>query len=188
MEKYNGQFRGRSPKSFPSASSVSLIAVRPYSFLSRSPNAHMLDQYINAGNPLAHYEGTAEEILRQTRGSLDVLVLAAGTGGTITGVARKIKEAVPGCKVVGVDPVGSDLAVPESMNKPHPKGMYQVEGIGYDFIPTVLQRDLIDEWVKVDDPEAVSSQLPTDASIYSLCSILFDFYILTPIPFLCSKV
>ena len=148
----------------------------------------MLDQYINAGNPLAHYEGTAEEILRQTRGSLDVLVLAAGTGGTITGVARRVKEAVPGCKVVGVDPVGSDLAVPESMNKPHPKGMYQVEGIGYDFIPTVLQRDLIDEWVKVDDPEAVSSQLPKNASIYSLCSISFDFYLLTPIPFLYSKV
>ena len=115
---------------------------------------HVLDQYLNAGNPLAHYEGTAEEILSQTGGAVDVVVAAAGTGGTITGIARKLKEANPNIKVVAVDPVGSILAQPESLNDA-PEGYgYQVEGIGYDFLPSVLDRRLIDEWVKVDDPEA----------------------------------
>ena len=115
---------------------------------------HVLDQYLNAGNPLAHYEGTAEEILQQTGGAVDVVVAAAGTGGTITGIARKLKEAKPDITVVAVDPVGSILAQPESMNDAPDGYGYQVEGIGYDFLPSVLDRSLIDEWVKVDDPEA----------------------------------
>ncbi len=76
------------------------------------PNAHILDQYGNEDNPLAHYHGTGQEILDQTGGELDFLVLTAGTGGTITGAARRIKEAVPHCKVIGVDPDGSILAGP----------------------------------------------------------------------------
>jgi cystathionine beta-synthase len=70
------------------------------------PNAHILDQYGNPDNPLAHYEGTAQEILDQTDGQLDYLVATAGTGGTITGIAKKLKENVPGVKIVGVDPEG----------------------------------------------------------------------------------
>jgi cystathionine beta-synthase len=58
-----------------------------------SDNAHVLDQYLNAGNPLAHYEGTAEEILSQCNGKVDVVVISAGTGGTVTGIGRKLKEA-----------------------------------------------------------------------------------------------
>ncbi|MEJ1288074.1 cystathionine beta-synthase [Cricetulus griseus] len=64
------------------------------------PNSHILDQYRNASNPLAHYDDTAEEILQQCDGKLDMLVASAGTGGTITGIARKLKEKCPGCKVV----------------------------------------------------------------------------------------
>ena len=112
------------------------------------PNAHILDQYANEDNPLAHYHGTGQEILEQTDGQLDVLVLSAGTGGTLTGAARRVKEAVPDCRIVGVDPVGSILAGPE------PVGTYKVEGIGYDFIPDVLDRDLVDEWVKTEDRES----------------------------------
>lgn len=63
----------------------------------------------------------------------------AGTGGTITGTARKLKEKIPSIKVVGVDPYGSILAVPASLNKTDVTG-YQVEGIGYDFVPSVLDR------------------------------------------------
>uniref|UniRef100_A0A8C5P7P3 cystathionine beta-synthase n=1 Tax=Leptobrachium leishanense TaxID=445787 RepID=A0A8C5P7P3_9ANUR len=103
------------------------------------PNSHILDQYRNASNPLAHYDSTAEEILEQCEGRLDMLVAGAGTGGTITGLARKIKEKCPGCKVVGVDPEGSILAEPEELNQTDKTG-YEVEGIGYDFIPTVLDR------------------------------------------------
>lgn len=81
------------------------------------PDSVVLDQYRNSGNPLAHYDGTAEEILRQCGGKVDMIVLGAGTGGTITGVGRKIKEKCPDCTIVGADPEGSILAAPESLNK-----------------------------------------------------------------------
>jgi cystathionine beta-synthase len=115
------------------------------------PNSHILDQYCNPDNPLAHYLGTAEEILDSCDGRVDMLVAGAGTGGTITGTARKIKERCPDCVVVGVDPVGSILAQPESLNRVEDSKPYQVEGIGYDFIPTVLDRSLIDRWMKSED-------------------------------------
>jgi len=112
------------------------------------PNSHILDQYSNADNPHAHYHGTGQEIVEQTGGKLDACVMTAGTGGTITGVARKLKESIPGVRIVGVDPVGSILA------GPGPIGTYKVEGIGYDFIPDVLDRDLVDEWIKSEDRES----------------------------------
>ncbi|MEW6074177.1 MAG: cystathionine beta-synthase [Planctomycetota bacterium] len=112
------------------------------------PRAHILDQYANPDNPLSHYHGTGAEIVAQTGGELDYIVLTAGTGGTITGVARKIREEIPGAKVIGVDPVGSILA------GPGPIASYKVEGIGYDFIPAVLDRDLVDEWIKTEDRES----------------------------------
>jgi cystathionine beta-synthase len=109
------------------------------------PNAHILDQYGNPDNPAAHYHGTAEEILQQTDGQFDFAVMTAGTGGTISGTARKLKEKMRNVKIIGVDPVGSILA------GPGPIGTYKVEGIGYDFIPDVLDRSLVDEWVKSED-------------------------------------
>jgi cystathionine beta-synthase len=112
------------------------------------PNAHILDQYSNPDNPDAHYHGTGQEIVDQTGGKLDACVLTAGTGGTITGVAKKLKEEVPGVRIVGVDPVGSILA------GPGPISSYKVEGIGYDFIPDVLDRDLVDEWIRSEDRDS----------------------------------
>jgi len=122
-----------------------------------SQNAHVLDQYMNKGNVLAHYDTTAEEILEQTDGKLTHLVLTAGTGGTLTGIARKIKEKAPHVTVVAVDPEGSILALPDNLNDgPNFKRLqgYHVEGIGYDFIPTVLQRDVADVWVKSNDRDS----------------------------------
>ena len=112
------------------------------------PSSDILDQYGNPENPKAHYEGTAEEILRQTGGKLDVFVATAGTGGTLSGTARRLKEVLPDLKIVGVDPHGSILAGPSE-----PKS-YKVEGIGYDFIPDVLDRDLVDYWIRSDDHES----------------------------------
>jgi cystathionine beta-synthase len=112
------------------------------------PNSHILDQYANPDNPLAHYYGTGQEILEQTDGELDVAVLTAGTGGTISGIAKVLKEKNPDIHIVGVDPVGSILAGPGEI------GSYKVEGIGYDFIPDVLNRDLVDEWIKSEDRES----------------------------------
>eukprot|EP00794_Sanderia_malayensis_P010862 gene10862-12017_t len=113
-------------------------------------NSIILDQYRNAGNPLAHYDGTAEEILDACDGKLDMIVAGAGTGGTLTGLARKMKEKLPNIQVVGVDPLGSILAQPEKINETD-VSYYEVEGIGYDFIPTVLDRNLVDRWIKSND-------------------------------------
>jgi len=116
------------------------------------PISHILDQYANPSNPLAHYVGTAVEIYNQCGGKLDAVVVAAGTGGTISGIARKLKERLPNIKVIGVDPHGSILAVPESLNGTITS--YKVEGIGYDFIPQVLDRPLVDAWMKTNDNES----------------------------------
>ncbi|MDQ3333771.1 MAG: cystathionine beta-synthase [Myxococcota bacterium] len=112
------------------------------------PNAHILDQYGNPSNPMAHDEGTGREIIDQCGGRLDAVVMTAGTGGTITGVARVIKREIPSCKIVGVDPEGSILAGPGEIKS------YKVEGIGYDFIPDVLDRRLVDRWIKSNDRDS----------------------------------
>merc|ERR1712039_709831 len=131
--------------------------------LAKELNGHVLDQYINPGNPRAHYDGTAEEIVEQVGGKLDYMIMSAGTGGTISGVAKKLKEKIPGVKIVAVDPYGSILAQPDSMNDGSARTgqkrltAYQVEGIGYDFIPTVLDREVVAYWVKSDDDEAFAA-------------------------------
>jgi cystathionine beta-synthase len=112
------------------------------------PNSHILDQYGNLSNPLAHEEGTAQEILKQCGGRLDAIVMTAGTGGTISGVARGLKKALPNVQVIGVDPEGSILAGPGEIRS------YKVEGIGYDFIPDVLDRSLVDRWIKSNDRDS----------------------------------
>lgn len=129
------------------------------------PNAVILDQYGNPYNPIAHYDTTAEEILNACDGQVDMLVAGAGTGGTISGIARKLKEKCPNVKIVGVDPHGSILAVPESLNTTTES--YQVEGIGYDFIPEALDRSLVDTWVKSSDKESflMSRRLIRDEGI-----------------------
>lgn len=130
--------------------------------LAKELGGFVLDQYNNPGNPLAHYEDTAEEIIEQVDGKLDYMIMSAGTGGTMTGIAKKLKEKIPGVKIVAVDPFGSILAVPDSMNDGSARTgqgrltAYQVEGIGYDFIPTVLDQSMADHWVKSDDDEAFS--------------------------------
>jgi cystathionine beta-synthase len=117
------------------------------------PNSIILDQYRNMGNPLAHYDNTAEEILNQCDGKIDMVVVGAGTGGTVTGIGRKLKEKCPNCIVVGTDPAGSILALPEEMNQSDIT-FYEVEGVGYDFIPTVLDRSVVDRWYKTKDKES----------------------------------
>lgn len=112
------------------------------------PNAHILDQYANPANPTAHFEGTGQEILEDLNGEVDMCVVSAGTGGTITGIAKRLKQRNPNCQIVGVDPVGSILAGPAKV------ASYLVEGIGYDFIPDVLDRSLINTWVKTEDKES----------------------------------
>jgi cystathionine beta-synthase len=94
-------------------------------------------------------------LLRQLDGKIDMVVAGAGTGGTISGISARIKEVNPGCKIVGVDPVGSILALPDSLNDKGRLQSYQVEGIGYDFVPGVCNRDLVDQWIKSNDVESL---------------------------------
>lgn len=112
------------------------------------PNSHILDQYSNHGNPDAHYEHTALEIMRDMGNDLAMVVMGVGTGGTITGVAKRLKKDMPQVKIIGVDPYGSILG---GGTEVHP---YQVEGIGYDFFPKVLDNTLIDKYIKVHDKES----------------------------------
>ncbi len=112
------------------------------------PNSHILNQYANPDNPDAHYYGTAQEIIDDFGSDLDVVVAGVGTGGTITGIAKRLKENNPTIKIIGVDPIGSILGGGTEI-KP-----YHVEGIGYDFFPDVLDNTLIDHYIKINDSDS----------------------------------
>ena len=112
------------------------------------PNSHILDQYANPSNPDAHYDGTAQEILDDFGTEIHMVVMGVGTGGTISGVAKRLKEEIPAIKIIGADPVGSILGGGTEVSS------YLVEGIGYDFFPDVLDNSLIDQYVKTEDEES----------------------------------
>ena len=111
-------------------------------------NSHILDQYSNENNPMAHYNFTAEEILNDFDGNLDMVVATVGTGGTITGIAKRLKKEIPSVKIIGVDPYGSILGGGDEVFP------YKVEGIGYDFFPDVLDNNLVDQYIKVNDKDS----------------------------------
>jgi len=119
------------------------------------PDAVILNQYTNPSNPLAHTEGTAEEIWKQTGGKIDMLVAGVGTGGTVSGLAKGLKHYNPNLRVVAVDPEGSILAVPDQLNDKNRQEPYHVEGIGYDFVPGVMDHSLVDEWIKSNDLDSL---------------------------------
>ena len=112
------------------------------------PRSHILDQYSNVNNPDVHYEFTANEILKDMGEDLSMFVAGVGTGGTITGVAKKLKEKLPNIKIIGVDPLGSILGGGKEVFP------YKVEGIGYDFFPDVLDNNLVDEYIKINDKDS----------------------------------
>jgi cystathionine beta-synthase len=112
------------------------------------PDSCVLNQYENEDNPLSHYEGTGKEIYRELGDRIDAVVAGIGTGGTITGVARYLKERIVCVKVIGVDPVGSVLTGDISKKS-------TIEGIGADYVPGILDLNLIDELVQISDPEAI---------------------------------
>ena len=113
------------------------------------PGAYKPDQYRNEGNPRSHYETTGPEIWEQTGGELDALVIAVGTGGTITGTAHYLKSQNPDLEIVGADPEGSIYT--SGPEKQHP---YLVEGIGEDFYPETFDPSVVDRWVTVGDRES----------------------------------
>ena len=117
------------------------------------PNSHILDQWNNCCNPDAHYFDTAQEILNDFGTDLHMVVMGVGTGGTATGVGKRLKEEIEDIKIIGADPYGSILGG-EDEYKGQP---YKVEGIGYDFVPKTCEHEYIDDFVKVNDKEAFNT-------------------------------
>ena len=118
-----------------------------------TPNSFMPNQYFNKANPDAHYRTTGPEIWEQTNGKIDILVATMGTGGTISGTAKYLKEKNSNIHVVGVDPEGS-MYHHEFYGTKGEIHSYKVEGIGEDFLPSNLNLKLIDEIITVNDKEA----------------------------------
>jgi cystathionine beta-synthase len=118
-----------------------------------TPNCFYANQYHNPANPEAHYLSTGPEIWRQTGGEFDVFCAGMGTGGTLSGVGKFLRENKPDIKIVGVDPVGSlyyDFVKTGRITKPF---SYKVEGIGEDFFPGTMNLGILDDVVRVDDKE-----------------------------------
>ncbi|MGE5342335.1 MAG: PLP-dependent cysteine synthase family protein [Candidatus Omnitrophota bacterium] len=119
-----------------------------------TPNAILANQYFNPANPETHYQTTGPEIWTQTGGKIDYFVAGIGTGGTITGVGKFLKEQKPDVKIIGADPLGSilkDYFYTRQMVPAHP---YKVEGVGEDIIPGTLDFNYIDEVITVTDKES----------------------------------
>src|SRR3954454_6983481 len=114
------------------------------------PGGFKPDQYSNMNNPEAHYRFTGPEIWEQTSGEIDAIVVSVGTGGTISGLGRYFKERKPEVLIVGADPEGSVYTAKDDGDL-HP---YLVEGIGEDTWPKTMDRDVVDEWVRVPDRDS----------------------------------
>ena len=121
-----------------------------------TPGAYLANQYHNPTNPEAHFRTTGPEIWRQTAGKIDYFVAGLGTGGTICGTARYLKQQNPKIQVVGADPVGSILKEFFYTKKVIPAKAYKVEGIGEDFFPSTLDFSLIDEVISVTDSQSLN--------------------------------
>lgn len=118
-----------------------------------TPGAYHANQYHNPSNPRAHYLKTGPELWEQTDGEIDVFVATMGTGGTISGIAKYLKEQNPDVKIVGVDPIGSIYYDYFKTGKMTEANSYLVEGFGEDIIPTTMDFDYVDEVVRVSDKE-----------------------------------
>ena len=123
--------------------------------LANQPGAYKPDQYNNQANPEAHYQTTGPEIWEQTEGKITHLVVGMGTGGTISGIARYLKEKNPKIKIIGVDPVGSIFYEYFKTGKiPKLFKIYKTEGVGEDFLPKTMDFSLVDEVIRVSDKDS----------------------------------
>ena len=121
-----------------------------------TPNSIYINQYFNPLNPEAHYQSTGREIWEQTQGEITHVVVCSGTGGTISGIARYLKEQNPKVQVLGVDAYGSAIKKYHDTREFDPAEIYpyKIEGMGKNLIPTATAFDVIDEFVKVTDKDA----------------------------------
>ena len=121
---------------------------RAEELLREIPNSFMPQQFQNPANPAVHKRTTAEEIMKDTGGTLDFFVAGVGTGGTITGVGQALKPRLPGLKVVAVEPTASPV-LSGGKHSPHP-----MQGIGAGFVPEIVDRSVIDEIIQIENEAA----------------------------------
>ncbi len=121
-----------------------------------TPNSIYINQYFNPLNPEAHYQSTGREIWEQTQGEITHVIVCSGTGGTISGIARYLKEQNPKVQVLGVDAYGSAIKKYHDTREFDPAEIYpyKIEGMGKNLIPTATDFDVIDEFIKVTDKDA----------------------------------
>lgn len=151
-------------------------AVEKATELSQSiPNAFMPQQFANVSNPAVHYATTAEEIWRDTNGQVDILVAAVGTGGTITGTGKRLKELNPNIQIIAVEPDASPVL---SGGKPGP---HKIQGIGAGFVPSVLDTHIYDEIIQVsyENSVATSRSLAKDEGVLVGISAGANVYVAT---------
>jgi cysteine synthase A len=133
--------------------------------LAKGKGYFMPDQFGNINNVKAHYETTAEEILEDTNGDIDAFVAGVGTGGTITGIGKRLKEENPNVLIVAVEPSKSPIL---SGGKAGPHGL---QGIGANFVPSILDRNIIDEIIKIDEEDAYLQVKNLGRQMGILCGI-----------------
>ena len=113
------------------------------------PGSVILQQFENAANPQRHYDTTGQEIWKQTEGKIDIFVAGVGTGGTISGVARALKEKNPNVKIVAVEPASSAVL------SGNPSGPHKIQGIGAGFVPKTYAGEYVDEILPVENDAAI---------------------------------
>jgi cystathionine beta-synthase len=144
-----------SPTAVPPESPLSYYSVAKRITAER-PGACLMDQYHNPANPEAHYRTTGPELWEQTAGKITHFVAGMGTGGTISGVAKYLKERKPSVRIVGADPIGSILKHYHDTHELSEAHTYKIEGVGEDFIPTATDFSLIDEVVSCTDRDGLN--------------------------------
>lgn len=114
-------------------------------------NSFVVGQFVNPANPQAHYKYTGPEIYAQTDGKVDIFVAGIGTGGTVSGVGKYLKEKIPGVKIVGVEPAGSPVLTQGKA------GSHKIQGIGAGFVPDTLDTEIYDEIIAVENDDAFAN-------------------------------